>query len=91
MTAPAAAADLLRREIANHDTQWSLGTFGAIAEFARDPDEPVDLIHSPELVSALRQMKASGHAAAVLPAWLASLDQSSTEIDEDGAGLHHDC
>lgn len=55
MTAPAAAADLLRREIANHDTQWSLGTFGAIAEFARDPDEPVDLIRSAELVSAVTE------------------------------------
>jgi hypothetical protein len=53
MAASAAAADLLRREIANPDTQWSLGTFGAIAEFARDPDEPVDLIRSPELVSAV--------------------------------------
>ena len=40
MTA-AAAIDLLQREIANPDTQWSLGTFGAIAEFSRDRDEPV--------------------------------------------------
>ena len=29
--------------------------------------------------------------SAALPAWLASLDQSGAEIDEDGAGLHHDC
>jgi hypothetical protein len=41
-----AAADLLHREIANPDTQWSLGTFGAIAEFARDRDEPVRLTRS---------------------------------------------
>lgn len=40
---------------------------------------------------ALRQMKAAGHASAALPAWLASRDQSSSEVDEDGAGLHHDC
>ena len=29
--------------MADHETNWSLGTFGAIAEFARDPDEPVAL------------------------------------------------
>jgi len=29
--------------MADAETQWSLGTFGAIAEFARDPDEPVTL------------------------------------------------
>jgi hypothetical protein len=40
---------------------------------------------------ALRQMKAAGHPSAVLPAWLASLDQSGAEADQDGAGLHHDC
>jgi hypothetical protein len=49
----AAAIDLLQREISNPDTQWSLGTFGAIAEFSRDPDEPVRLIQSAEAVSAV--------------------------------------
>ena len=29
--------------MADAETQWSLGTFGAIAEFARDADEPVTL------------------------------------------------
>ncbi len=52
MTA-AAAADLLQREIANPDTQWSLGTFGAIAEFSRDRDEAVRLTRSDGGVSAL--------------------------------------
>ena len=33
----------LAGQIADAETQWSLGTFGAIAEFARDPDEPVEL------------------------------------------------
>ena len=28
----ATAIDLVQREIENPDTQWSLGTFGAIAE-----------------------------------------------------------
>jgi Family of unknown function (DUF6925) len=40
------AADIftfLADQLADHDTTWSLGTFGAIAEFARDPDEPVAL------------------------------------------------
>ncbi|WP_065750825.1 DUF6925 family protein [Bradyrhizobium paxllaeri] len=49
----AAAIDLLRREIANPDTQWSLGTFGAIAEFSRDQGEPVRLVQSDEAVSAV--------------------------------------
>ena len=33
--------DLLARQICDHETNWSLGTFGAIAEFAREPDEAV--------------------------------------------------
>ena len=49
----AAAIDLLQREISNPDTQWSLGTFGAIAEFSRDHDEPVRLVQSAEGVSAV--------------------------------------
>lgn len=48
-----AAIDLLRREISNPDTQWSLGTFGAIAEFSRGHDEPVRLVQSAETVSAV--------------------------------------
>jgi hypothetical protein len=35
--------ELLATQIADHEASWSLGTFGAIAEFARDPDEPVEL------------------------------------------------
>lgn len=35
------AADCLAEQIADPDTQWSLGTFGAIGEFMRDADEPV--------------------------------------------------
>jgi hypothetical protein len=52
-TAPDAAIDLLHREIANPDTQWSLGTFGAIGEFSRDRDEPVRLTRSSRAVSAV--------------------------------------
>jgi len=50
---PAATSDLLCREIANPDTQWSLGTFGAIAEFSRDHGEQVRLVQSTEAVSAV--------------------------------------
>ena len=32
----AATTDLLQAAIADPETQWSLGTFGAIAEFSRD-------------------------------------------------------
>jgi uncharacterized protein DUF6925 len=49
----ATASELLQREISNPDTQWSLGTFGAIAEFSRDHDEPVRLVQSAEVVSAV--------------------------------------
>ena len=37
------AIDLLHAQIADTDTQWSLGTFGGIAEFSRDRDEEVRL------------------------------------------------
>src|SRR5882724_9469900 len=53
VTVAAAAIDLLQREIENPDTQWSLGTFGAIAEFSRDNDEPVRLVQSSAAVSAV--------------------------------------
>jgi hypothetical protein len=49
----AAAIDLLQREISNPDTRWSLGTFGAIAEFSRDHGEPVRLVRSADAVSAV--------------------------------------
>ncbi len=49
----AATIDLLHRAIADPDTQWSLGTFGAIAEFSRDSDEPVTLRQSNDAVSAV--------------------------------------
>jgi hypothetical protein len=53
LTAPETASDLLHREIANPDTQWSLGTFGAIAEFSRDRDEQVSFRQSDTGVSAV--------------------------------------
>ncbi|RXT54881.1 hypothetical protein B6S44_14880 [Bosea sp. Tri-44] len=38
---------LIRAELATVTTQWNLGTFGAIAEFMRDPEEPVVLDNGP--------------------------------------------
>jgi hypothetical protein len=49
----AATIDLLQGAIADPDTQWSLGTFGAIAEFSRDRDEPVALRQADDAVSAV--------------------------------------
>jgi len=53
MTMAAATIDLLQRQIADPDSQWSLGTFGAIAEFSRDHGEPVRLEQSGRAVSAV--------------------------------------
>ena len=53
MSAPSAVVDLLQREISNPETQWSLGTFGAIAEFSRDRNEPVRLTQADSAVSAV--------------------------------------
>ncbi len=46
---------MLRREIADPGTQWSLGTFGAIAEFSRDEDEPAQVSMGKDAVSAVTQ------------------------------------
>ena len=37
------AGDLISRHLADAQTSWAIGTFGAIAEFQRDVDEPVEL------------------------------------------------
>jgi hypothetical protein len=46
MATQSTAIDLLHAQIADADTQWSLGTFGGIAEFSRDRDEKVSLTRS---------------------------------------------
>jgi len=38
--------EFLAAQMADPRTNWSLGTFGAIAEFARDADEPLSLSRS---------------------------------------------
>lgn len=41
----AGAFDLIAGELTDADAQWSLGTFGAIAEFSREADEPAEIQH----------------------------------------------
>jgi hypothetical protein len=45
--------EFLAAQIADAETQWSLGTFGAIAEFTRDQDEPVALARSNTALTAV--------------------------------------
>src|SRR3954453_3513512 len=42
----AGAFDLITEQFADPEAQWSLGTFGAIAEFMRDADEAAKILHS---------------------------------------------
>jgi hypothetical protein len=37
------SVDLIGHHLADPQTSWAIGTFGAIAEFHRDADEPVAL------------------------------------------------
>ena len=53
MTIAAGALAMLRRGIADPDTQWSLGTFGAIAEFSRDEDEPAQVTMAGDVLSTV--------------------------------------
>lgn len=45
--------ELVRDQLLTDTTQWNLGTFGAIAEFMRDPGEPVALIDEPGRLAAV--------------------------------------
>jgi hypothetical protein len=42
--ASASAFELIADQLADPEAQWSLGTFGAIAEFMRDADEPAEFV-----------------------------------------------
>src|SRR3954447_15010443 len=53
MATQSMAIDLLHQQIADADTQWSLGAFGGIAEFSRDRDETVSLTQSTTGASAV--------------------------------------
>jgi hypothetical protein len=45
--------DLIADQLANPEAQWSLGTFGAIAEFSRDADEPAEIAQTDEAASVM--------------------------------------
>ena len=47
------AFELIEAQIADPDAQWSLGTFGAIAEFARDADEPAEIAQAEQSISVV--------------------------------------
>jgi hypothetical protein len=64
MPPSSAAIDLLHEQISDADTQWSLGTFGGIAEFSRDRDEKVRLTQSATGAAAVT---ARGGIAVELP------------------------
>ena len=40
----ASAFEVIADQLADPEAQWSLGTFGAIAEFMRDADEPAEVV-----------------------------------------------
>lgn len=46
-------ATFLATQMADAETQWSLGAFGAIAEFSRDADEPVALAQNDASLTAV--------------------------------------
>ena len=45
--------EFLAGQMADHEANWSLGTFGAIAEFMRDPHEPTALSQDDGYVAAV--------------------------------------
>src|SRR5262249_29791214 len=45
----------LDAQLADAETQWSLGTFGALAEFSRDAGEPITLSRDATSLSALTE------------------------------------
>jgi hypothetical protein len=47
------AFDLITDQLADPDAQWSLGTFGAIAEFTRDADEPAEIAQTEQAMSVV--------------------------------------
>jgi len=49
----ASAFELIEAQIADPDAQWSLGTFGAIAEFMRDAAEPAEIDHAEQSFSVV--------------------------------------
>jgi hypothetical protein len=53
MTANDHLIDFLADQLADVEAGWSVGTFGAIAEFTRDPGEPADLHRTRDMISVV--------------------------------------
>ncbi|MDR3422405.1 MAG: hypothetical protein P4L80_14385 [Xanthobacteraceae bacterium] len=53
MTSAPTLLDLLAQQLADAETGWSLGTFGAIAEFTRDADERATLARTDGMISVV--------------------------------------
>src|SRR5215217_5333244 len=49
----ASAFDLIAEQLADPNAQWSLGTFGAIAEFMRDADEPAEITQAEQSIAVV--------------------------------------
>lgn len=79
MTPVRDAIALLRRGMADPDTQWSLGTFGAIAEFSRDEDEPALVTMAAGALSAVTDR--GGIALGLNPAIRPFASESLTKAD----------
>ena len=79
MTLATGIIALLRRGIADPDTQWSLGTFGAIAEFSRDEDEPAQVAMAADVLSAITDR--GGMALRLDPAIQPFASESLTKAD----------
>jgi hypothetical protein len=45
--------DLITSQLDDAEAQWSLGTFGAIAEFSRDADEPAEIVQDERSASVV--------------------------------------
>jgi uncharacterized protein DUF6925 len=50
---PPELLDFLAGQFEDAEAQWSLGTFGAIAEFSREPDEPVEITRTETSIAAV--------------------------------------
>jgi hypothetical protein len=55
MTTADPMMDVLASRLADAEAGWSVGTFGAIAEFTRDPDEGVDMERSRDRISVVTE------------------------------------
>jgi hypothetical protein len=53
MSGAAALPDWLPKQIADAETAWSIGSFGAIGEFMRDDGEATDLRYGGDVISAV--------------------------------------